>query len=817
LRSLLKSLPFVDRFRARWVAPAASAGIALLALAGGFSTTRIFYLRDLAFLFWPLHVWLRETLLAGASPFWDPSVAFGQPAIADPVRQILFPPTLLARILLPTVLGFNATVALAFPTAAAGMCLFLRRRVSTTAAVLGACVFALSGPVLSTGNMLNLSWSVAMIPWMLWAVDGALGRAPARRIVALAFATALQILAGEPVTLAATGALVSSYAVVASEGGPGDRLRAFARALGGIVLGALLSGIQLLPLVDATARSARSGGFGSHVTRVWQLHPLRLPEALVPGLFGDPWSWNVDWHLWVNALNDGREPFLYSIYFGVGAVALALCGAFASPVRGIARFWCVVAVAALLCAVGDFTPAYPALQSVVPPVRSFRIPSKYFVFVAVALAPLAALGWEALASSRAAPTRMPRSVVAAAVTVAALAATACGLVAWSALAPDSAASAATALARALGVARAEDAGRFLTSSSLAGGLRLTVLASSVAGALWLSATGRREARIAAVALFVAAVLDPLVVNSTVNPTTEVGRLGRPEWLALVPPGSDGRTYIGGRLAYVTHGEPNDIDNPPVETDLEARPYSFQEHLAIGAVRLATFPSPWSIRDSVSIDNNAIWPREYTHALKALKRVDRAARTRFLTGATVRYFLVPEPPSPSARPLGPAPGIFRMAVYEEPSASPRAAVVSRAELEPAADRAVDRLLASEYDPNELVLVDSDVAPAGVQGSPRASAAAVVEDLPTFVTIRADVPADGGYLVLRDSYSPFWRAEVDGSEAPLLRADGLFRAVRLAQGTHTVRLVFVPTPVYSGAAVSALTLLLLTWLALRRGSP
>ncbi len=67
---------------------------ALLVMSQGLSNSRLFFDRDLSFFYWPEHLWLRGTLLSGDLPLWDPFVAFGQSAIADPVRQILFFPTL---------------------------------------------------------------------------------------------------------------------------------------------------------------------------------------------------------------------------------------------------------------------------------------------------------------------------------------------------------------------------------------------------------------------------------------------------------------------------------------------------------------------------------------------------------------------------------------------------------------------------------------------------------------------------------------------------------------------------------------------------
>jgi len=52
------------------------------------------------------------------------------------------------------------------------------------------------------------------------------------------------------------------------------------------------------------------------------------------------------------------------------------------------------------------------------------------------------------------------------------------------------------------------------------------------------------------------------------------------------------------------------------------------------------------------------------------------------------------------------------------------------------------------------------------------------------------SEGGYLILSDQWHPWWRAEIDGKNAPILRANVMFRAVSVDAGTHRIRFSFHP---------------------------
>ena len=74
------------------------------------------------------------------------------------------------------------------------------------------------------------------------------------------------------------------------------------------------------------------------------------------------------------------------------------------------------------------------------------------------------------------------------------------------------------------------------------------------------------------------------------------------------------------------------------------------------------------------------------------------------------------------------------------------------------------------------------------------------------------------MLLDSFSDDWRATADSRPATIVRANGLFRAVRLNPGRHVVEFLYRPRAFLAGAAISAallgMVIGLLAWPALPR---
>jgi hypothetical protein len=116
---------------------------------------------------------------------------------------------------------------------------------------------------------------------------------------------------------------------------------------------------------------------------------------------------------------------------------------------------------------------------------------------------------------------------------------------------------------------------------------------------------------------------------------------------------------------------------------------------------------------------------------------------------------------------------------------------------AAGTAVDLIAAGAVDPVAELVVEAEGADepaAGFEGSVRVAASRA--DVLTVET-QANQP---GWLTVTGSFAPGWRARIDGVSTPIVRVNGVFRAVRVPSGRHAVDLRYRPPAVAAGAVLS-----------------
>ena len=147
------------------------------------------------------------------------------------------------------------------------------------------------------------------------------------------------------------------------------------------------------------------------------------------------------------------------------------------------------------------------------------------------------------------------------------------------------------------------------------------------------------------------------------------------------------------------------------------------------------------------------------------------------------------------------------IYENLDNLPRAFVVHRARMVESDEAALAAMADATFEPGQEVILaaetDQEVPPLSGSG-PGADQVRIAVYSAERVVVEVDAGSEG-YLVLTDAHYPGWQATLDGQEVPILRADVLFRAVRVPAGTHIVEFRYRPRTFQVGMAISALTLL------------
>lgn len=143
------------------------------------------------------------------------------------------------------------------------------------------------------------------------------------------------------------------------------------------------------------------------------------------------------------------------------------------------------------------------------------------------------------------------------------------------------------------------------------------------------------------------------------------------------------------------------------------------------------------------------------------------------------------------------------IYESKQALPRALLVERAIHVRFKDLVKGGRWPADFDPKTAVLLSPVSIERPTEISHAASLGSV--NIKSYrndkVVLDATLNRDG-YLVLHDLWHPWWRATIDGAPAEILKANVLFRALRLTKGVHRVTFQFAP---FSGAVKQALRLI------------
>jgi hypothetical protein len=139
----------------------------------------------------------------------------------------------------------------------------------------------------------------------------------------------------------------------------------------------------------------------------------------------------------------------------------------------------------------------------------------------------------------------------------------------------------------------------------------------------------------------------------------------------------------------------------------------------------------------------------------------------------------------------------------PDALPRAYLVERHHVASQTE-SLTRIAANEVDPRHGVALERD--PGHPSGMPGIRPARIIGSAPERVVIETESERDA-WLVSSDTWFPGWEASIDDAPSEILRAHGLYRAVRVPAGRHRVVFSYRPASFRAGAALSLASVALL----------
>jgi hypothetical protein len=130
------------------------------------------------------------------------------------------------------------------------------------------------------------------------------------------------------------------------------------------------------------------------------------------------------------------------------------------------------------------------------------------------------------------------------------------------------------------------------------------------------------------------------------------------------------------------------------------------------------------------------------------------------------------------------------LYENQAVLPRAFVVPRARVTSDEVTLLNWLQDPAFDPAQEVILNGGAEIPLLPGTTDARLVTITEYTAAQITLTVAAGSTPSYLILTDADYPGWVAEVNGLPAPIQRANGLFRAVRLGPEPSTVVFRYAP---------------------------
>jgi hypothetical protein len=720
----------------------------------------------LQFIPWRYFAW--ESFMNGSIPLWNPYSGMGAPLIANYQSALFYPPGWI--LFLFAALGgapwlawaHTLLVVMHLVWAGVGMIRLIRwLGLGELAQAVGAMCFALGGYLVARSGFASMVWTAAWLPWIILGASQIsspiLTKAgPEKRTVLLTLAVpiALMLLAGHAqlswyILLMAFAWII--YGGFIQSGAAGAIRSVFLYIAAGVV-GALLAAIQLLPTAEYLLQSQRSNAVDYEAALSYSFWPWRFLTLLAPDLFGNPGHGNY-WG-YANYWED-------AIYIGVLPILLALATlsrlrigrkkkdtVFSSLVRFL---WMLITIGFLL-ALGKFTPIFPFLYQLVPTFDMFNGPARFLIWPFFALSLLASISidhWRTPSGKGLYWLRLS--------TAGGFAVTLGALLAWFFL--------------------QEISPTFIRATALAGIWGLG------AGLLTLFIPNHLNIRKIVVWQWLVVIwvgLDLLAAGWNINPTVEMGFYqNRPSESSLKVEGK--RVYLSPKDDYYLKFRRfmRFEDFRPIEDTINLR---------------RIFMPNLNLLDKIHSANNydPIVPGRYERWMQSLQALTADERQHWLAMMNVGLEAKIDMHHPLGLRYDRVTGGERLRWYD--------CAVDVGDEEAAFDLIKQQLSINNMD---MLILEGTVIIEECTSfhSPLNGFMKILREQPGMLSLRVETDRPG-WVFLADTWYPGWRAQVNGQDIEIMRANYLFQAVAVPAGTSVISLQYRPTTFLAGMGLSVI---------------
>lgn len=733
--------------------------------------------------YFPAKWYVFSFIKQGILPLWTPNLFFGFPIFAEAQAGMLYPLSF-PFVFLPTATAFSVTVFIRLFLGGLFTFLYVRSISNHFAgSMLSAIAFACGGYMTAQLRHENVGNALIWLPLILLLLDKWIENLDRRALAGSIVCLGISFLAGYfyiSFFILVTASFYYLYRAYHRTAGNRPRLVALRPYILGFlafgVLSVAVAGVQIVPNYELAQESIRSGGLDYETSTQVSLPPFQMISMLFPKFFGYPPDQNA-WGMWSGNFIDLVG------YIGILPL-LTLTAALVMRRDRSTFFFAGALTISLLLAFGQFSPLW-YLVNKLPVFSMMRNPSRFLSIAAFSGAVLAGLGLASLMTN----TGSQRARVWVRYMI-----PACGLV--------------VALS--------------IVSGLLVSGLKNQILDS----ARWFidqfvygrSIHEKSQSQYYDILIqyydqieIIATITHPYIYVPVVLLTlscTTVAILGR---------GSRWPLAIGLAALILTSadlvlfGHKYNLLMPPDVYDrkeyyiavMEKDPGIFRYSFA------PMSPNPKNY-DALRFDemyvqgHSPIVLRRQTEVIEALRyqasMLHVTSDAPLLNMLNVKYIVTGDS-------LHQDWAVNRFdegaKVYENTAALPRAFMVPAGQILPDESAVLSRIIDPDFDPLGCVFLDgSEVKHASSTDWSRAGTAEILRyDIHDVIV---EVDSEGGYLVLTDTFFPGWRADVDGADSEILRANYAFRAVELTPGKHRIHFYYQPGSFPIGLSISLVAL-------------